>query len=736
MNSQCRQLLAGCGRPSSIIERRCASLQRPYPSSHWGGVRSISSVPQLDERSRLSKVWTPTGGIAPGANEDAHSKLVRAGFLRQAHSGIFHMLPLGLRVQNKVEKLLDKHMSSIGASKLDLSSISSEELWSTSGRLNAINAELFRFKDRKEAGYLLAPTHEEEITSLVANTIKSYKELPVRLYQISRKYRDELRPRHGLLRSREFSMKDLYTFDLSANLALVTYNQVRAAYVRLFDELKVRYLVAEADSGDIGGDLSHEYHFPTSMGEDHIISCRSCDYVANEELAESALPPATHDSGATWSFVSSGHESSTAKNTFTVWRGVSRDRNTLINVWYSPREGFEGGLEVNTHAVKGIVPDLDPGVENAALLWAQAIEKNILGGQEASPRGAKIVNLVDYRLPSSLTTTIQSGEIDPLWTNSPLPSSLGITVSTSAKNTSDGQPLNLLRISEGDGCPRCQDGSLKIEKAIELGHAFYLGARYSDPMKAVVTLPAGYIEPEAPAAEGSAQATVPLKSAQQVQMQMGCYGIGVSRLIGAVAETLADEKGLNWPRVIAPYEAVVIPARGQEEGAVDVYDALAGGQQTSRDALDVVLDDPGGQQTSRDALDVVVDDRTNSFAWKMQDADLVGYPIIVVVGRSWKNNKSCEVQCRRLGTKEEVSLDGLAAYIDKLLTTNPSIMSSQGGQTVDLGGLSTQQLSQVKKQLDEELEHLTSSFTQLRAAQAKFRECLNSIATGVSPKVE
>ncbi|KFY47352.1 hypothetical protein V495_01986 [Pseudogymnoascus sp. VKM F-4514 (FW-929)] len=650
MNSQRSQILARCGRPSSIMERRFASLQLPYRSNHWGGVRLISGVPHLDQRSRLSKVWTPTGGIAPNASEDAHSKLVRAGFLRQAHSGIFHMLPLGLRVQNKVEKLLEKHMSSIGASKLDLSSISSEELWSTSGRLNAINAELFRFKDRKEAGYLLAPTHEEEITTLVANTIKSYKELPVRLYQISRKYRDELRPRHGLLRSREFSMKDLYTFDVSPNLAMVTYDQVRAAYVRLFDELKVRYLVAEADSGDIGGDLSHEYHFPTSMGEDHIISCRSCDYVANEELAESALPPATHDSEATWSFVSADAGAAPTKNTFTLWRGVSRDRSTLVNVWYSPREGFQGGLEVNTHAVKSIVPDLDPGIENAALLWAQSLEKAILGGQEASPLGAKIINLVDYRLPSSLIATIQSGEIDPLWTNSPLPSSLGITSSTTAENTSDGQPLNLLRISEGDTCPRCKDGSLKIEKAIELGHAFYLGTRYSDPMKASVTLPAGYCEPEAAATEGSSQAAVPLKAAQQVQMQMGCYGIGVSRLIGAVAETLADEKGLNWPRVIAPYEAVVIPARGQEEGAVDVYDALAGGQSTSRDALDVVLDD-----------------RTNSFPWKMQDADLVGYPIIVVVGRSWKNNKSCEVQCRRLGTKEEVSLDGLAAYIDKLL---------------------------------------------------------------------
>jgi prolyl-tRNA synthetase len=444
-------------------------------------------------------------------------------------------------------------------------------------------------------------------------------------------------------------MKDLYTFDLSSNLALVTYNQVRAAYVRFFDELKIRYLVAEADSGNIGGDLSHEYHFPTSMGEDHIISCRSCDYVANEELAESALAPAIHDSGATWSFVSSDTESIPAENTFTIWRGVSRDRSTLVNVWYSPREGFQGGLEVNTHAVKSIVSDLDSGVENAALLWAQSIEKSMVERQEASPEGAKIVNLVDYRLPSSLVGTIQSGEIDPLWSNSPPPSSLGIVASTTAENPSDRQPLNLLRIGEGDACPRCKDGSLKIEKAIELAHAFYLGKKYSDPLNAVVTLPAGYCEPEAPATEGSVQALTPLKSARQVQMEMGCYGIGVSRLIGAVAETLADEKGLNWPRVIAPYEAVVIPARGLEEGAVNVYDALAGGRSASRDTLDVVLDD-----------------RSNSFAWKMQDADLVGYPIIVVVGRSWKNG-TCEVQCRRLGTKEEIPLDGLTAYIDKLL---------------------------------------------------------------------
>lgn len=463
----------------------------------------------------------------------------------------------------------------------------------------------------------------------------------------ARKYRDELRPRHGLLRGREFIMKDLYTFDASLNLALATYEEVRAAYVRLFDELKVTYLVAEADSGDMGGDLSHEFHFPTSKGEDHVISCKSCDYVANEELAESALRPATFDQDSAWTFVSADQEDGAGKNTFTVWRGISRDRNTLINVWYSPR-GLQGG-EVNTHAVKAIVPDLDPGIENAALLWAQTMEKSILeGGVTELP---KIINLVDYRLPSSVAESVKSGLPDPLWASSAQPSSFGITSSTVVESPSDGQALNLLRITEGDACPRCDHGSLKVEKAIELGHTFFLGTRYSEPLKALVTLPAGYqdAEPSKKGADGSAQAVVPLPAAVQVPMQMGCHGIGVSRLIGAVAETLADDKGLNWPRVIAPYEAIIVPTRGLEQEAVNVYDALASGESQGQ------------------GIDAVLDDRPNTFPWKMQDADLVGYPIIVVVGRGWKEGKTCEVQCRRLGVKKSVPLGNLAREVQELL---------------------------------------------------------------------
>lgn len=489
---------------------------------------------------------------------------------------------------------------------------------------------MFKFQDRKEAGYLLAPTHEEEITTLVANTVKSYKDLPIRLHQISRKYRDELRPRHGLLRGREFLMKDLYTFDTNVKNALATYEQVKAAYVGLFDELKIPYLVAEADSGDMGGDLSHEFHFPIKQGEDHVISCKSCDYVANEELAEAALSKNATTDGRPWTFASQEEDLKVSDaNTFTVWRGISRDRNTLINVWHVKKSST--GQEVNTHVVKNVVSVLDPGVENAALMWARALETTAEAGAEL-PVLPKVINLIDHRLPEIVQKTITSGSIDPLWAATGPPAALGIEISDIVEDAT-GKQLNLMRIGDGDSCSRCKMGELKVEKAIELGHTFFLGTRYSEPLKAMITLPAGHEDTTPEMGKGEVQ----------VPMQMGCHGIGVSRLLAAVAETLVDEKGLNWPSVIAPFEAVIVPTNpGMDEHAVEVYDQLAVG------------------------VDAVLDDRAKTFPWKMQDADLVGYPIIVVVGRGWKESQTCEVQCRRLGIKENVSFDKLKTFVQDL----------------------------------------------------------------------
>ncbi|RDW71950.1 hypothetical protein BP5796_07984 [Coleophoma crateriformis] len=576
--------------------------------------------------------------ISRANSSNAHSKLVRAGFLRQAHSGIFHMLPLGQRVQSKLELLIDKHMAKLNASKLALSSISSEELWRKSGRLNSSASELFHLLDRKEVAYLLSPTHEEEITSLVASTVRSYKELPIRLYQISRKYRDELRPRHGVLRSREFLMKDLYTFDYSEEQALATYHEVRQVYARLFDELKIPYLIAEADSGDMGGSLSHEFHFPTSVGEDHIISCMSCNYIANEEMAESLgckdILPTDSDPGY---------------GQVKVWRGISQDRNTLINAWY-PSTPIEDKMislepEINIHAIKTLVPDLDTTLDNPVSIWVEAAAQR--------SKETQLINLVDSRLPKSFARQLLAHDtVLPVWPAAVAASDQDHLVSVLSVDSTN-QSLNLLRIRDGDSCSHCVDGRLKVQRAIELGHTFHLGTRYSAPLKAVVSVPIKHLQ------HNSALSTGELRNPESthsctVPMQMGCHGIGVSRMIGAVADTLADEKGLNWPRVMAPYEVVVVPGHGLAAESLEVYDTLA-----DRSLLLNVAGSPN--------IDVVLDDRGLSFVWKLQDADLVGYPVVVIVGKSWKVARMCEVQCRRLKIREDVPLDGVLEFVRSLL---------------------------------------------------------------------
>ncbi|TVY92873.1 Proline--tRNA ligase [Lachnellula willkommii] len=579
-------------------------------------------------------------------NPDSHSMLIRAGFLRQAHSGLFHMLPLGQRVQKKLEALIDKHMSTLNASKLDLSSISSESLWERSGRLKSVGSELFRFRDRKDTGYLLSPTHEEEITTLVTSTTKSYKDLPVRVYQISRKYRDELRPRHGLLRSREFTMKDLYTFDYSSPQALSTYNQVREAYARLFDELKIPYLVAEADSGDMGGNLSHEFHFPTAKGEDHVISCTNCEYVANEELADG---PVLHS------------ESKSTENDIRIldevtelssWDGISKDRSTLFTVFYlpsalsssNPASDVADGREVNIHAIKAAFPEIDNSIEDPFDLW---IESYLSNPADTPVRPWQHLNILDGSISDSVRQRFADGSNilsrDPTAT-------LGFShqLNTVVQHPVTGKPFNLLRVKNGDRCPRCLEGHVKINKAIELGHTFHLGSRYTKQLEGHVTVPRHIINNQEadfeflPTAKDST-------SDRQVVVQMGCHGIGVSRMIGAVADTLADKNGLNWPRVMAPFEAVIITNKTGEKDTSDVHDAIQAHASGSSD------------------IDLVLDDRAKAFAWKMKDADLVGYPVIVVVGRRWEGERICEVQCRRLKIKEDVYIADLSNYVRSLL---------------------------------------------------------------------
>jgi prolyl-tRNA synthetase len=492
---------------------------------------------------------------------------------------VFHLLPLGLRVQNKLEALIDKHMHSIGASKTSLSSITTEALWRQSGRYSS-NSELLRIKDRRESGFLLSPTHEEEITALVASMVHSYKDLPLRLYQIGRKYRDERRPRGGLLRAKEFVMKDLYTFDSTPSAALKTYESVREAYTTIFNQIKLPYLVADADSGNMGGKLSHEYHFISPKGEDNVWSCNSCEYIANEELV--AKKPIEFDDDEAYPL---------------VFRGISTDRKTEICIYVPGPPGAEDDAPtwdriadfVNLHAVKRALPadvDLDTG-----------IEASTLDALLASNKTTNSISIVDPQLELSDPDDISPQASDSM------------------------QAPDLTPTLPGASCPHCATGSLTVRKAIEVAHTFHLGTRYSAPLAALAAQPDG--KTRAP-------------------MEMGCHGIGVSRLIGAIVSLLSDAKGLNWPRVIAPYEAVVLTTAGEE--ALEVYDVLNG-------EVDVVLDDREGK----------------GLGWKLKDADLIGYPVIVVVGRGWKERREVEVQCRRLGIKKDVGLDEVRAEVLQLL---------------------------------------------------------------------
>ncbi|KAI0915090.1 hypothetical protein F4823DRAFT_630177 [Ustulina deusta] len=615
--------------------KRCLSLQVQARISHRRYLSSIPSItageppPHLPSHvSRLAKFWLPIGSISAAEGEDGHAKLVRAGYLRQSHAGIFHMLPLGERVQKKLEGLIDKHMSQLGAAKVSLSSISSQALWQRTNRLDDYGKELFRFTDRKDVPYILAPTHEEEITTLVAKTIK-HSNLPLRLYQIGRKYRDEIRPRRGMLRSREFVMKDLYTFDHSLQSALKTYEEARAAYNRLFDELKLPYLVAEASSGDIGGDLSHEYHLPSPIGEDTVISCTDCNYIANEELA-AAQPVHLDDQSPT----EGNNESS--PTSAQVWRGISRDRKTLVNVWYPASFAAD---DINTYAIKSILPGLDSSLEDTLPLWQSTLK----AARFRRGKPTQLLNIIDCRLGQHFENSLKDepSQFPILPEQCPAESSKFdekyITLSA------NGEPFNAIRIHDGDHCPRCTSGKLTLRKAIELGHTFHLGTKYSGALGARVLVPSAMIE-------DSQASPVEPGNMTKVLLQMGCHGIGVSRIIAAVAHHLADERGLNWPRAIAPFEVVVLPGTTTEEE--DVATVIRS------------LTEPSD---TFPPIDLALDDRDETFIWKMKDADLVGYPVLVLLGRKWRSDRECEVQCRPLDSIESVPFDRLREHVNGLL---------------------------------------------------------------------
>lgn len=415
-------------------------------------------------------------------------------------------------------------------------------------------------------------------------------------------------------------MKDLYTFDHTEQEARQTYEHVQVAYKALFDELGLPYLVARADSGNMGGNLSHEYHFVSSKGEDNVISCAGCGNTINDELA---MTRAEYDPS----------ESSKLQMELEPWYGISKDRKTLVVAWF-PQTSLQQGLpnQVNLNMVKTLVPELDASVEEPLEAWKKANVQEADGTRSE----AHVIHLLDGRLRFDDENVQKRLTLHGQELRSATEGGLKTCRVTQLESRVDGKLMQLTSTLPGDSCPECSMGKVVIDKAIEIGHTFYLGTRYSKPLDAVVVG----------------------KDDQRVAIQMGCHGIGVSRLIGAIASIMSDSKGLNWPASVAPFHAVVVPGKGNEEDAERLCQTLQ--DPRSRTAA--------GAERGVGNIDILLDDRKKAMGWKLNDADLVGYPLIVVLGRAWKKEGKVELQCRRLGMKTEVHKSELESAMNRVLS--------------------------------------------------------------------
>lgn len=454
-------------------------------------------------------------------------------------------------------------------------------------------------------------------------------------------------------------MKDLYTFDSTKEEALETYETVRRVYRDFFNEFKIPYLVAEAESGTIGGTLSHEFQVPSPNGEDNTISCTSCSYVANEELAVSAKrstarhtlsKPLESAQSIAMTFGPPTDTLLLKSFPYKQWTGASKDRNTKFRAVFpaeiedlSHSEQLPRESQPNLIEFKKIFTDLDLGVEN--------------GTEEHIPRNRKsqLYRLYfDYRLPKSF--------VDDYIAEKSSEELISPQASADAIKQYKGRSLDLIKIQSGDPCPKCSKGTLRVQRTVELGHTFHLGTRYSRPLNATFAIdPRSKVEPNASPKDDSLPTT-----AHTAYFEMGCHGIGISRLIATIASVLSDSQGLNWPRCIAPFEVVIIPTQPHLiTNAASIYDLLSVPPSPP----------PSSSSSSSSSLtigsyDAIIDDRTEKDAgWKLKDADLIGYPIIIVLGKSWRNSggQILEVQCRRLGVMKEVGVHELRDEVGGML---------------------------------------------------------------------
>ncbi|MEV6330870.1 proline--tRNA ligase [Streptomyces sp. NPDC051909] len=558
---------------------------------------------------RMSQLMAKTLRDDPADAEVlSHKLLVRAGYVRRTAAGIWSWLPLGKKVLSNVERIVREEMDAIGAQEVSLPALLPREPYDATGRWDEYGAELFRLQDRKGGDYLLGPTHEEIFTLLVKDQCSSYKDLPVILYQIQTKFRDEARPRAGILRGREFLMKDSYSFDLEDEGLAQSYALHRAAYQRIFERLGLDYRIVAATAGAMGGSKSEEFLAPAEAGEDTFADCPNCDFAANTEAVYQAVKPV--DGSAVPAAEEIPTPDTPTIETLAASLGVPASatlKNLLVKVdGEIVAVGVPGDREVDM----GKVEEHFGPTATVELVAEEdfAVRPDLVRGY-VGPQGLdKVKYLADPRVAPG-TSWITGANKDGMH----------------AKNVVAGRDfevdeyVDVVVVQEGDPCPKCGTG-LKLDRAIEIGHIFQLGRKYADALKLDVLGQNG----------------------KPVRVTMGSYGVGVSRAVAALAEQTADEKGLCWPAEVAPADVHVVAAGKalQTELALEVSDKLAAA-----------------------GLRVLVDDRAGvSPGVKFTDSELMGVPKILVAGRR-AGEGVLELKDRRTGEREELTVDEAIARL-------------------------------------------------------------------------
>jgi len=567
---------------------------------------------------RFSKLFVPTSKEDPkDAVLPSHKYLIRGGFIAQVGSGLYNFLPLGKKVLDKVRNIVKEELDKAGCEEVSLSFVTPASLWKESGRYEKYGKELLRFKDRKDNEFVLGPTHEEMMVDLVRGRVKSYKQLPLHLYQINWKFRDEVRPRFGLLRGREFLMEDGYSFHSSYEDMEREYDNMEKTYSKIFSKMGLEFRAVEADSGAIGGSKSKEFMVLTKNGEDEIVICKNCDYAANIEAAkrEKVPPPLKGDEAPVMSrdfFHTPNIKTIEELTEFfklpsyyfvkaVAKKAVYEDREEIVIFFIRGSDTLQETKALN--ACKAL--DLKDVSE-------EELEKNGFVPYFIGPLNEKFNFFIDEELRDEDNLICGGNKKDYHY------------VGFDFKTLKNPKYADLVEVKEGDRCPKCR-GELLKTRGIEVGHIFQLGDRYSKPLNATFLDENGKAKP----------------------FIMGTYGIGVSRLVAVIVEQHHDDRGCIWTKSTAPYllDIIVSDVKNKEqfEFAENLYNKL-----------------------KNENKEVIIDDRKERFGFKMKDFELIGFPYALIVGKSLKEGK-VQLVYRETLKKEDILIDELEDKLREIL---------------------------------------------------------------------